>query len=169
MVHSTCLCHPLSEDDTDKLNEPRVKEIQRIIGGILYYAQAVDHTGLTALSSVAGDHAEATERTEAQAQQLMDYFATHPQATIRYYASEIILNIHSDASYLSESRARSRTAGHHFLGSIPEKGEPIPINGAIYVHSGILKFVVTSVEEAELGALLLMQKKVRYFELSSKN
>ena len=97
----------MPEDDTDKLNEPRVKEIQRIIGGILYYARAVDNTGITALSSVAGDQAEATELTEAQAQHLMDYLATHPHATIRYYASEMILNIHSDASYLSESRARS--------------------------------------------------------------
>ena len=102
------------------------------------------NTGLTSLRSVAGDQAEATERTEAQAQQLMDYFATHPQATIQYYASEMILNIHFDASYLSESRAQSRTAGNYFLGSIPKKGEPIPINGAIYVHIGILKFVVTS-------------------------
>ena len=81
---------PLPEDDTDKLNEPRVKEIQRIIGGILYYAWAVDHTSITAPSSVAGYQTEATKRTEAQAQQLMDYFATHPQATIRYYASEMI-------------------------------------------------------------------------------
>ena len=76
----------LPEDDTDKLNEPRVKEIQRMIEGILYYSQEVDHTELTALISVAGDQAEATERTEEQAQQLMDYFATHPQANILYYA-----------------------------------------------------------------------------------
>ena len=88
---------PLPEDDTDKLNEPRVKEIQGIIGGILYYARAVDHTGLAYLSLVAGDQEEASERTEAQAQQLMEYFATHPQATIQYYASEMILNIHSVA------------------------------------------------------------------------
>ena len=98
------------------------------------------------------------EQTEAQARQLMDYFATHPQATIRYYALEIILNIHYDASYLSESRARSRTAENYFLGSIPRIGEPISINGAIYVHSGILKFVVTSAAEAELGALFLNAK-----------
>ena len=88
----------------------------------------------------------------------MEYLATHPHATIRYYASEMILNIHSDASYLSESRARSRTAGHFFLGSVPKKGEPIPLNGAIYVHSGILKFVVASESEAELGALFLNAK-----------
>ena len=89
----------------------------------------------------------------------MYYFATHPHATIRYYALEMILNIHSDASYLSELRAQSRTEGHYFLGSIPKKGEPIPLNGAIYVHSGILKFVVTSAAEAELRALFLNAKE----------
>ena len=41
----------------------------------------------------------------------------------------------------------------------PKKGEPIPINGAIYVHSGILMFVVTSAAEAELGALFLNAKE----------
>ena len=71
----------------------------------------------------------------------------------------MILNIHSDALYLSESRARSRNAGHYFLGSIPKKGDPIPLNGAIYVHSGILKFIVTSSAEAELGALFLNAKE----------
>ena len=90
----------------------------------LYYARAVDNTGLTALSSVAGDQAEATELTEAQAQQLMDYLATNPHATIRYYASEMILNIHSDTSYLSKSRARSRTAGHFLLVPFPKKLNP---------------------------------------------
>ena len=73
----------------------------------------------------------------------------HPRATIRYYASEMMLKIHSDASYLSEVRARSCTQGHFSL-------DPFLVNtsqGKIYVHSGILKFVVASAAEAELGAL----------------
>ena len=65
----------------------------------------------------------------------------------------MILNIHSNASYLSEVRARSRTAGHVFLGSVPSKYNPIPLNGAIYVHSGFLKFLVASAAEADLGTL----------------
>ena len=89
----------------------------------------------------------------------MDYFATHPHATIRYYALEMILNIHSDASYLSESQSRSRNAGHYLLGYIPKKGDPIPLNGEIYVQSVILKFIVTSLAEAELGALFLNAKE----------
>ena len=108
---------------------------------------------------MSGDQENATEQTVYQSQQLLDCLTTHPCTTIRYYASDIILNIHSDASYLSEERARSRTAGHIFLGSVPRKYEPIPFNGAIYVHSGILKFVVTSAAEEELGGLFLNTKE----------
>ena len=71
----------------------------------------------------------------------------------------MILNIHSDASYLSEVRARSRTAGHFFLGSVPRKYETIPLNGAIYFHSGIIKFVVTSAADVEQGDLFLNAKE----------
>ena len=69
-------------DTTNKLNEPKIKNIHRIIGAILYYARAVDHTVITDLSSVAGDQANATEQTEYQAQQLLDYLTTHPREKI---------------------------------------------------------------------------------------
>ena len=72
----------------------------------------------------------------------------------------MILNIHSDASYLSEIGARSRVAGHYFLGSVPEANKPIRLNGAIFTFCGILKFVVASAAEAELGALFLKLQQV---------
>ena len=68
-------------DTTNKLTKPRIKNIQRIVGAKVYYARAVDHTVLTALGSVAGHQANATEQTEYQAQQLLDYLTTHPLAT----------------------------------------------------------------------------------------
>ena len=39
---------------------------------------------------------------------LLDYCATHPDATLQYKASGMILRVHSDASYFSESQARIR-------------------------------------------------------------
>ena len=71
----------------------------------------------------------------------------------------MILNIHSDASYLSKTNAQSRIAGHYFLGDVPTNDKPIKLNGAIYVFCGILKFVVASAAEAELGALFLNCKE----------
>ena len=77
----------------------------------------------------------------------------------------MILNIHSGASYLSEPNARSRACGHYFLGTIPKDGEPIILNGAIFSLSGILKFVVASAAEAELGALFLNCKEGKIMRL----
>eukprot|EP00804_Cyclotella_cryptica_P006047 CCRYP_000270-RB/>CCRYP_000270-RB protein AED:0.55 eAED:0.55 QI:0/-1/0/1/-1/0/1/0/231 len=71
----------------------------------------------------------------------------------------MILNIHSDPSYLSSSQACSQVAGYYFLGSIPTDDVPIKLNGASLVFCGILKFVVASAAEAELGALFLNCKE----------
>ena len=91
----------IPEDTSAILDDKRKQRIQQIVGSILYYARAVDLTVLMALSTIASDQSKATEKTEQTVEQLLDYCATHPDATIRYRASNMILNIHSDASYLS--------------------------------------------------------------------
>jgi hypothetical protein len=62
------------------------------------------------LNDIATEQTKATEKTQAAANQLLDYLATHPD-TIRYHKSDMILHIHSDAYYLSVSHARSRLGG----------------------------------------------------------
>jgi hypothetical protein len=59
---------------------------------------------LMALCSIAIDHMKATEITMGRCTQLLDYLATNEMAKIRFHASEMILNINSDVSYLSETR-----------------------------------------------------------------
>jgi hypothetical protein len=98
------------DDDTPKLTKQQIREVQDIVGTILFYGRAVDPTLAAALSSIASQQAEATEATREACHQLLDYVATHPNATIRYLASDMILIVHSDASYLSASKARSRAA-----------------------------------------------------------
>jgi hypothetical protein len=72
---------------------------------------------------------------------------THPDAIIWYRASDMILNVHSDASYLSAPKARSRAGGYFFLGSIPQDGDPTKLNGAIHFTCTILKLVAASAAE----------------------
>jgi hypothetical protein len=144
---------PVKHDTTPTLAPDRIKRIQQIVGTVMYYARAVDVTTLVALSSIAAEQAQATEQTEKHVHQLLDYLHTHQDATIRYVASDMVLNIHSDASYLSEARARSRLGGTYFFGSLPQNGKAIFLNGPVHVHAGICKFVVASAAEAELGAL----------------
>ncbi len=81
----------------------------------------------------------------------------------------MILNVHSDASYLSASKARSRAGGYFFLGSIPRDSKPIIINDAIHITCIILKLVAVSAAEAELSAYFSMHRKLKYYSLSLKN
>jgi hypothetical protein len=81
---------------------------------------------------------------------MLDYLATHPDATIRYHASDMILHIHSDASYLSVSNALSHLGGLFFLGNKSPKQDTL--NGSILNVAAVIKNVVASAAESEVGA-----------------
>jgi hypothetical protein len=91
-----------------------------------------------------------TKQTKAATNQLLDYLATHPDATIRYHASDMILHIHSDASYLSVSNARSCLGGLFLCGNKPPKEDTM--NGSILNVASFIKNVIASAAESEVGA-----------------
>ena len=74
----------------------------QIVGTLLYYSIAVDPNILTALGSIAAQQSKVTKTTYADTLCLLNYAATRLNAKIRYTASDMILYIYSDASYLSE-------------------------------------------------------------------
>jgi hypothetical protein len=121
---------------------------------------------LVALGTIASAQSTGTEATMQAVTQLLNYCATHPDATIRYSASGMHLHIHSDASYLSELKARSRAGGNFFLSTAPSHPHAIPNpdspspphNGAIHTHCSIIRAVLASTTEAELGALFFNQE-----------
>ena len=94
-------------------------------------------------------------------QQLLDYLNTNPNAAIRFRISDMILNVHSEASYLSVGSGRSRSGVYFFTGILPHDGEPIHINGDIAVMCDILKNFASSTAKAKLGALFLNTKEAR--------
>jgi hypothetical protein len=137
--------------------------VQRIIGNILYYAQAVDLTVLMALSTIASKQAKGTQNTVLKTKQLMDYLATHPNTTVRFHTSNMIINIHSDTSYLLEANAHSRACGHFFMGWKADPTKPIKLNGSFFTLCAILRFVVASAAKAKLSALFLNCKQAVIF------
>jgi hypothetical protein len=65
----------------------------------------------------------------------------------------MILNIHSNASYLLETKAISIAGEIVCMSAIPTKTNPIPkLNGAVYITSKIMKKVLASVAEVEVAA-----------------
>jgi hypothetical protein len=102
------------------------------------------------LNDIATEQTKAREMTQAATNQMVDYLATHPDATIRYHASDMALNIHSDAYYLLVSNARSRLGGLFFLGNkFPEQET---LNGSILSVAAVIKNFVASAAESEAVA-----------------
>ena len=88
-------------------------------GLLLYYAGALDVTMLPALSTIASEQVAPTMKIEQTCQCLLDYAATYLNTFIRYYTSEIILHVESDAAYNVMPKARSRIAGYYYLAGKP--------------------------------------------------
>ncbi len=156
-------------DDSPLLDDAGKKQIQQVVGSFLYYAQAVNATILMALSDIATHQAAPTENTMKRVDQFLDYMWTLPDAKICYHASDMILNVHSDASYLSAPRAHSCAGSYFFLGSLPVDGDPIKLNSTIHITCTILKLVAALASEAELGDSSSMLKKPTSCGLPSLN
>jgi hypothetical protein len=139
-----------TKDETPPLTAKKCLTIQKVTGSVLYYARAVDPTILMSLNDIATEQTKTTEKTQAATNQLLDYLATHPDATIRYQASDMTLHIHSDASYLSISHARSCIGGLFFLGNKPPEHDKL--NGSILNVASVIKNMVASASESEVGA-----------------
>ena len=69
----------------------------------------------------------------------------------------MILAARSDVGFNNESKGRSRAGAHIFL----SENEPEPKwNGPVLTIAQIIKFVISSAAEAELGALYVTAKEL---------
>jgi Reverse transcriptase (RNA-dependent DNA polymerase) len=156
------------KDESPLVPKESVKLIQEIVGVLLYYARAVDSTLLVILGTLASEQTKATEETMQRVTHMLNYCASNPNAIIQFNCSDMVLHADSDASYLCLPGAQSRVGGYLYLSSkpndpnkAPEPDDPQPpMNGAICVVCNILRVVVSSASEAELGGLFHNAKEV---------
>ena len=150
---------PVQSASIDRpLSQPEVKRLQSIIGIALYYARAVDPTLLTRVSKLSSAQSSGTSKTLEDAERMFEYCMSYPDSSIHFHASEMQLICYTDASYLSESKSRSRGGGYFFLGS----HDPTMLNGPILCTSVILDAVVSSAAESEYGAAFENAKEAVY-------
>ena len=138
-------------DNTPTLARDAVRRIQQIVGTFLFYGRAVDVTMLVALSTLSAQQANATAKTAEAITKFLNYAASHPDAKIRFHASDMRLKTHVDASYLTEPQARSRAGAYHFMGNNPGKPDP-PNQAAVLADTHVMKNVLASAAEAEIGS-----------------
>ena len=145
------------EDTSPKFNNEGIKCVQAIVGALLYYAQKVHNRLLVGLSAIGVQQALATEQTAAAIYQILYHVATYPNNGITYRDSDMILSSHLDAGFNNESKEQSRAGSHIFL----SENDPTPkCNGVILTIAYIIKFVMSSAAEAELGALYITAKEM---------
>ena len=121
------------------------------MGSLLYYARAIDYTLLPALNTISQSQAKPTKNTQQVCKTLLDYCATYPNVVLCYHASDMILNIDSDAAYLVAPGAKSQVAGYYQLNS-HRRSNP-HVNSAFLVECKTLKHVVASSAEAETAGV----------------
>ena len=105
------------------------------------------------LSAVGASQASSTENTHNKINKLLNYCTTYPTDGITYRASNILLAAHSDASFLSKPKSRSRAGGHIFL----SLDDLIPrTNGPLLSITQVIRSVYSSASEDETGALYIV-------------
>jgi hypothetical protein len=144
-------------DSTPLASPAQQKELQVVVGTLLYYARTVDPSILTVVHELGSVQASPSVQDMLKMERLLQYVSVHQLHGLRFHASNMQLQIQSDASYLSRTKARSVLGGFHYLGSTEY------INGPFFCTSKIISCIVTSAAEAELGAAFQNAQKGAQF------
>ena len=122
------------------MNPSQKKHLEQVIVKFLYTARTINNTKMHSLNNLAIQTHSSTQKTVQATTHFLDYYSTNTNATKLYCASDIFLNILSDAAYLVASKARRRAGGFFFLGNI----DGSLINGSVHVIAKILKNALAS-------------------------
>ena len=149
----THICLYVNKWSTYNVRDTKNPPCDEVLGTLLFFARAIDSALLTAIGELATEQLQATTTTLNKLSQLLNNWAAHPDATVRFTASDMILAVESDASNLSVVKGRSRAAGY-FLTNKPKTPDgPFKPNGAVHILCHTMREVLSSATEAELGAL----------------
>jgi hypothetical protein len=137
-VYGTKTQHVEDENNSPALSATDVSKLQQLTGTLLYYTRAIDPTLIVSINVLASEQTKATADTADKVIKLLNYCTTHPETKIRYHASNMILYIHSDASYLSERESKIRSGGFFYMGSTADTANKLT-NGSSLIISTVLK------------------------------
>ena len=117
-------------DTSPLLNQKEAKYIQSVTGTFPNYCRALEFTILPALNEIDSAQSSPTKKTQAQDQKLMNYLVTYSNTYTRYYASDIILIMDSNAAYLVDPKSCSRVVIYYHFTNNPstpslQAGDPV--------------------------------------------
>jgi len=95
--------------------------------------------------------------------QFLDYCTKHINARVRFVSSNMIIGMHSDASYPSESEVKIRAAEHFYLGKLNYESFS---NVTTHMISKIINRAMSLTWEAEAAALFYNYQRAECWETS---
>ena len=111
--------------------------------------RVLDYALLLAVNEVSTTQAKLTILTKEAYQQILDYIATYNKVCVQFYASNMVLNVDSDAAYLVLLKVKSRFIIYYFLSNHSNTNILPKLNGAILVECKEVKCVLTLSAEAK--------------------
>jgi hypothetical protein len=97
--------YAMQESKASLLDNKAKQFIQQVCSKFLFLGKAVDSTLLCPISAIPSQSSKPTKDTMRQTFQLLNYLATQEDAVLSYHASNMVLAVHSNASYLSKPKA----------------------------------------------------------------
>ena len=97
---------------------------------------------VVALNTIGSEKANGKTSTMEEVKWLIDYCATYTDEKVRYKSSDMRFKIHSDVSYLSVPKARSRSGGFFYMGN--KNPDVDKSNGKILASAIIMKNVMAA-------------------------
>ena len=150
-------------DDSPILSDERLKYIQQVVEFFLHYGIFINNTILVGLGAVSAEQSVATVNTTARVDHLMNYLSSHPNVTIHYHASRMVIFILSDDSYLSVEKSQSRASGVYVLSD--PKPDTITfteytrlLGSFVHILCKLLRNIMALAAEVKNGALSSMAK-----------
>jgi hypothetical protein len=98
------------------LSDRNVNKLQQLTSKLLYYDRALDPAIIMPINVLASSQSIAITVTADKVIKLL-ILQHSSRNKKRYHASDMILHIHSDASYLSENEAKRRAGGFFYMSS----------------------------------------------------
>ena len=108
----------IQKDNSPLLNSTGTKKVRQIVGCLLYYARVLDNTLLVALNTLSQNQATPATNIKQLCTHVKNYCVTYPNVGLRYHATNMILQVDSNASFLIASEAKSRVVAYFCLQNI---------------------------------------------------
>ena len=102
-------------DTSTLLLSKDVKSLQSKLRIAQYYIRIMDCTTLPGINDTFLLQSKATVNINKLIQTLFDCMHANPDAKIMFCKSNMIFKVHSNGSYLSVKKSRSRTAGYFYM------------------------------------------------------